>query len=214
MLIGSISASCLARPSVRQLWPRHAGEGVPAVTGGCASLGGGFSGEPLASPSGLGVRGVCIFVRPLRWGRAGHPGTRGAWPGCVGCWAVCVHRCVLRQWLGRWGLWAPPQTRGWAHWGLRRNWVPAPGQVWRAKWLPQPTLPWGVDSFRGGAERGALGQQACRWHPPWYTPPPFTGGETEARGPVSAIVPGGPGSRHPHTDTVLSSTGTPSPASS
>lgn len=198
MLICSISASCLARPSVRQLWPRHAG-------GGCAPgdrwlrLSGrwclwGAVGFPLR-PVAAGVRASC--VRPLSVGPSRPP-----WdPGCM------AGPCGL---LGRVGT---SQTRGWAHWGLRRNWVPAPGQVWRAKWLPQPVLPWGLTAPAGELK----GVPSVTW--------PVGGTLPGSESSFYRWGNGGPGSsrchcprwprrRALHTDAVLSSAGTPSPVSS
>lgn len=133
-------------------------------------------------------------------------GSRGLPPQACGCWCACVlcpsaQRGAIQAALGPGvhgrAVWAPPQTRGWAHWGLRRNWVPAPGQVWRAKRLPQPAPPWGLPAPAGEptgvpwVSWPAGGTLPGSEHP--LPSPPFTGGETEARG-----VPGGPGEGPPH----------------
>lgn len=104
---------------------------LPGVTGGC-HLTGRWSAPPQGAitPTELWPP-VCVgLVCPVT---PGMPGRMG-WA----VWAAGLCPCVTdlssqtgRQQLGGLALWAPPQTWMRAHWGLGRNWVPTPEQMWR-----------------------------------------------------------------------------------
>lgn len=105
-----------------------------------------LSGEPWASPSGLWLL-VCVRLVSVRsaWGHPGRPGTRGAWPGRVG---------------------TSPDS-GVGPLGTEKELGPGPRAGVEGEAAP-PTRPaLGAAASRGGADRGALGQLACGWHPPW-----------------------------------------------